>query len=120
MGAARGRGGRAHSPSFPGSLEASTHRFHDCPSIASGLGRGRRSPTVAIAAAAEVEAAPGPPSSGRRRRAGMEIFSSVHILEITLIKLQIYKSENTMKCFTNISIRQLENDFTLGQKVKKR
>ena len=50
----------------------------------------------------------------------MEIFSSVHILEITLIKLQIYKSENTMKCFTNISIRQLENDFTLGQKVKKR
>lgn len=50
----------------------------------------------------------------------MEIFSSVHILGITLIKLQIYKSENTMKCFTNISIRQLENNFTLGQKVKKR
>ena len=107
----------------------------------------------------------------------MEIFSSVHILEITLIKLQIYNSEKTMKCFTKalgrpwglvwvgwwvggsgwgthvnpwlihvnvwqkplqyckvislqlikinekyiyISIRQLENDFTLGQKVKKR
>lgn len=65
-----GRGGRGHSPSFPGSLEASTHRFHDCPSIASGLGRGLRSPTVAIAAAAEVEAALGPPSSSRRRRGG--------------------------------------------------
>lgn len=56
-------------PSFPGSLEASTHRFHDCPSIASGLGRGLRSPTVAMAAA-EVVAAPVPPSSGRGRRGG--------------------------------------------------
>lgn len=35
-------------------------------------------------------------------------------------KLQIYKSENTMKCFTSLFlIRQFENDFTLGQKVKK-